>query len=402
MKYISDVATRMLYPSEEKTLFSKKILHVAGLLHNSHIDPNLIRMPRLVVVGTQSSGKSSVLNAIMGMDLLPTGTSMTTRTPITLEMTPCSDARDARIEFGVYHAGTWTTERSLPIHYPALTQEERDAVRSEIEKRTVMLAGPESNISALCIILKIVAPSLPMLSMTDLPGLVSVAITDRGQPKDIRQQIQHVVSTYASSPSSLIMAIIAARPDIEADMAMEIIKEMDPKGERSIGILTKLDLMNHDGDIRPYLENKVSRDLQFAHGYYGVCTKQSTSMVETLLAEKTYFASHPVYHLPAYQSQLGIPRLSSRVSSILIDAIASSIPHVITVLQQKEDEIAAELAVIGTSLPKQKEIRSTIVQGLIHQCTKQYVVALEGRGSGRMTGKLIHDVLGEYRSSLVA
>ena len=399
MKYITHVATSLWKETEKTTLFSKKMLHIAGLLHNSHIDPHLITLPRLVVVGTQSSGKSSLLNSIMGMDILPVGVSMTTRTPITLELIPSSDSR---IECGSYVDATWTIDRTIPIHYPLVTPDEKETVRGEIEKQTIQRAGNECNISAHCITLKIYAPSLPPLTMTDLPGLVSVAITDRGQPKDMKEQLRELVKTYTSSPSTLIMAIIAARPDIEADMSMELIKQIDPNGERTIGILTKLDLMNHDSDIRCYLENKVSRDLQLTHGYFGVRNKNYPTIAETISSEKAYLQSHPVYQQPHYQSRLGIPNVSSSLSSILLQAISAALPAVLAALQQKEDEITQELSVLGTSIPLQKEVRSSIVQELVHQFTKQYVHALEGRGSGHSTGTRIHDVITSYRTQLLS
>jgi dynamin 1-like protein len=153
--------------------------------------------------------------------------------------------------------------------------------------------------------------------MTDLPGLTSVAITDRGQPKNMKEQLTNLIVKYTTSPSTLIMAIIPARPDIEADMSMELIKQIDPKGERTIGILTKLDLMNEDTDIHNYLENKVSKDLMLSYGYYGIRNKSYPTIAETISSEKSYIASHPIYKQEKYQSRLGITQVASSLSSPL-------------------------------------------------------------------------------------
>ena len=117
----------------------------------------------------------------------------------------------------------------------------------------------------------------PNLSLIDLPGLTSVAITDKGQPKDIKDQIINLVSTYIKQQNTIILAIISARPDIEADMAMELVKSTDPKGERTIGILTKLDLMNEDSDVSIYLDNNVCSDLKLKYGYFGIRNRSNQS-----------------------------------------------------------------------------------------------------------------------------
>jgi dynamin 1-like protein len=398
MEFISHVANIIPWrETEDHTLLSKKILHITGLLHNSHIDPQMITLPRLVVVGTQSSGKSSLLNSIMGIDILPVGSTMTTRTPVTLELCP---SNESRIEFGSYQDGNWMMDKKIVIQYPAMTLDQKETVRKEIEKQTITLAGNECNISAHCITLKLFAPSLPLLTMTDLPGLTSIAITDRGQPANMKDQLIQLVKTYTVSPSTLIMAILPARPDIEADMSMELLKQIDPKGERTIGILTKLDLMNEDTDIHCYLENKVSKDLSLTYGYYGVRNKMGATIAETIAAEKNYFRSHPTYQKPQYQSRLGVPQVASNLSTILLQSITQALPRVIDTLTHKEKEIHVEATRLGPSIPPNKEIRTTMIHGLLHPFVKQYIHAVEGRGSGKSTARAIHDTFTTFRSSV--
>ena len=64
------------------------------------------------------------------------------------------------------------------------------------------------------------------------------------------------------------MGVLPARCDIEVDSALELIKQYDPKGERTIGILTKIDLMNENSDISNYLTNDISNDLKLHYGYF--------------------------------------------------------------------------------------------------------------------------------------
>ena len=91
-----------------------------------------------------------------------------------------------------------------------------------------------------------------------------------------------------------------ARTDIEADIALDLVKEVDPSGERTIGILTKMDLMNEGTDITEYLENKVSKDLQLKLGYFGIKNRNkiemgSLNVLEGLKSEYDYFKNHRIY-----------------------------------------------------------------------------------------------------------
>jgi hypothetical protein len=187
-KNIADVATNYINnwskdSVDNNILSNKEILKIASILNSSYIDNNLVDLPKIVVVGTQSSGKSSLLNSLIGIDVLPVGKSMTTRTPLHLELIPTQ--MDSRVEFGSYLNYQWIIEKKIIISYPNLLQEQRDSIRNEIEIQTNVKAGSALNISSQPIYLKIYANGIPNLSLIDLPGLTSVAITDRGQPKDI-------------------------------------------------------------------------------------------------------------------------------------------------------------------------------------------------------------------------
>ena len=134
-------------------------------------------------------------------------------------------------------------------------------VISMVGSITTQYAGEGMNITDKPIYLRIYSPNIPNLSLVDLPGLTMVACTDKGQPKDIKDRIRNLLHTYIDDPETIILAVMPARTDIEADIALDLIKECDTEGKRTIGIMTKLDLMNEGTDITNYLD-KVSRDLQ--------------------------------------------------------------------------------------------------------------------------------------------
>merc|ERR1711924_181805 len=158
--------------------------------------------------------------------------------------------------------------------------------------------------------------------MGDLPGVTMVACTDKGQPKDIKEQIQNMIGKYIENERAIILAIIPARTDIEADPALELIKKYDPDGIRTVGIFTKIDLMNIETDISEYINNNVSKDLQFKYGYYAVKNRgpselENITISEGIEKEKNFFENHTIYS-KLDKSRFGIPNLIESLSKILI------------------------------------------------------------------------------------
>jgi dynamin 1-like protein len=408
---LKNVASYLSWTKEAPSslICNKEIIKIASILNSTYIDNTLIELPKLVVVGTQSSGKSSLLNSLIGIDILPIGKSMTTRTPLHLDLIPTST--ENRIEFGNYSNMQWIIEKKIPITYPAITQEQRNQVMTEIENQTNVKAGIELNICSNPIHIKIYASNIPTLSLIDLPGLTSIAITDKGQPKDIKEQIISLVSSYIKQKNSLIIAVIAARPDIEADMAMELIKNADPHGNRTIGVLTKIDLMNEDSDITNYLENNVSNDLKLKYGYFGIRNKPvgltgsggggiGGGIGAGLEGEKVYFANHSVYRNERYKSRLGIPILTTCLSNILISNIKQCLPNVLNSINNKLSELEIVIKSLGESIPNNKETKINILNNLISLYVNNFIQAIEQRGSLYATGRLIKEQFDEYRSKI--
>jgi dynamin 1-like protein len=115
-------------------------------------------------------------------------------------------------------------------------------IRKEIEEQTMRIAGYDKNISEEPISLTIFSPFVVDLTMVDLPGITKVPI--RGQPHDIEDQIKRITYKYISQPNALILALTAANTDLANSDALKMAREVDPDGERTIGVVTKIDLMD--------------------------------------------------------------------------------------------------------------------------------------------------------------
>lgn len=184
---------------------------------------------RLVVVGTQSSGKSSLLNGIMGADILPLGEQMVTRTPLSLQLLHHPDAEAMRAEFGHFQDGGWVIDTTIGLQCPDPTAAQLTQIRVAIDQATEARAGTQKGVSSDPIFLRIYSPHVPNLNLVDLPGLTMTALTDQGQPKDIKTQIRNMITDFIAQERTIILMVCPARPDLEADPAIELVKEVDPQ-----------------------------------------------------------------------------------------------------------------------------------------------------------------------------
>jgi len=361
-----------------------------------------IEIPNLVVTGSQSSGKSSVLNAILGMDLLPTGSNMVTRVPLNLQL---SNDKNTRAEFGHYEDGIWKVDKSVKISEPNPTPMEIKSIRNEIDKQMNIRAGDNKNISLDEIILKVFSPKVPELSLIDLPGLTTISLEDKGQPKDIVEQIKNMIGHYIKNPRTIILVVMPSRTDLETDMALHLVKHFDPTGERSCGILTKIDLMNVGTDISDYLNNNISNSLQLKYGYYAI-KNRSTNEVKMMVSikdgverERKYFENHTVYRNISSKNRLGIENLRKNLSIILIKHLKANVPDIIREINIKLDEQDEKLLKLGPELPEDSDGKYALLNKLLSEFCRNYMISLNEK-CGMNYGLKIKDKFVNYRNDI--
>ncbi|VEU21062.1 DEKNAAC101939 [Brettanomyces naardenensis] len=228
---------------------TKQMIEIRSLLMS--VDgATALTLPAIVVVGSQSSGKSSVLEAIVGQEFLPKGSNMVTRRPI--ELTLVNDPSQA----------------AEVAEFPALKMYNMTDFQ-QVQKilRDLNMAVPdEETVSGDPIQLTIKSPKVPDLSLVDLPGYIQVEAAD--QPASLKQKIREVCARYLEEPN-IILAISAADVDLANSSALRAAKRADPKGERTIGVITKLDLVTPE-DGKLLLTN---RKYPLRMGYVGVITR---------------------------------------------------------------------------------------------------------------------------------
>ncbi|XP_078164005.1 dynamin-related protein 5A [Carex rostrata] len=287
-------------------------------------------LPSIAVVGGQSSGKSSVLESVVGKDFLPRGSGIVTRRPLVLQLHRLDEGREYA-EF---------------MHLPRKRFTDFAAVRKEIQDETDRETGRTKGISPIPIHLSVYSPHVVNLTLIDLPGLTKVAV--EGQAESVVQDIENMVRAYIEKPNCVILAVSPANQDLATSDAIKISREVDPKGERTIGVLTKIDLMDKGTDAVDILEGKAYK-LQFP--WIGVVNRsqadinKNVDMVAARRKEKEYFANSPDYKHLAHR--MGSEHLAKVLSKHLEQVIKSRIPGIQSLISKTLNELETELNRLG-------------------------------------------------------
>jgi GTPase SAR1 family protein len=323
-------------------------------------------LPSIAVVGGQSSGKSSVLESIVGKDFLPRGSGIVTRRPLVLQLQRLEEGREYA-EFA---------------HAPRKRFTDFAAVRKEIADETDRETGRSSKqISSVPIYLSIYSPSVVNLTLIDLPGLTKVAVD--GQPESIVYDIENMVRSYIEKPNCIILAISPANQDLATSDAIKISREVDPKGERTFGVLTKIDLMDKGTDAVDILEGK-SYKLQFP--WIGVVNRsqadinKSVDMIAARRREREYFASTPEYrHLAG---KMGSEHLGKVLSKHLETVIKSRIPGLQSLINKTIIDLESELSRLGKPMATDAGGRLYMIMEICRAFDQTFKEHLDGTRSG--------------------
>ncbi|CAO2632553.1 Interferon-induced GTP-binding protein Mx1 [Lemmus lemmus] len=251
-----------------------------------------LALPAIAVIGDQSSGKSSVLEALSGVEL-PRGSGIITRCPLVLKLKQLKDG------------GEWkgkVTYRNTEVELS-----DPSKVEEEINKAQNFIAGKGLEISSELVSLDVSSPNVPDLTLIDLPGITRVAVGN--QPIDIGHQIKELIKTYIKKQETINLVVVPSNVDIATTEALSMAQEVDPEGDRTIGILTKPDLVDRGAEdkVVDVVRNLV---VHLKKGYMIVkCRGQQDiqkrmNLAEALKMEQAFFEEHPhfrcLHHTVSY------------------------------------------------------------------------------------------------------
>ncbi|KAM8987255.1 dynamin-2 isoform 2-T2 [Ara ararauna] len=318
-------------------------------------------LPQIAVVGGQSAGKSSVLENFVGRDFLPRGSGIVTRRPLILQL--------------IFSK----TEYAEFLHCKSKKFTDFDEVRQEIEAETDRVTGTNKGISPIPINLRVYSPHVLNLTLIDLPGITKVPVGD--QPQDIEHQIKEMILQFISRESSLILAVTPANMDLANSDALKMAKEVDPQGLRTIGVITKLDLMDEGTDARDVLENKL---LPLRRGYIGVVNRSQKDIDgkkdirAALAAERKFFLSHPAYRHMA--DRMGTPHLQKVLNQQLTNHIRETLPSLRSKLQSQLLSLEKEVEEYKNFRPDDPTRKTKALLQMVQQFGVDFEKRIEGSG----------------------
>ncbi|XP_029943364.1 dynamin-2-like isoform X4 [Salarias fasciatus] len=326
-------------------------------------------LPQIAVVGGQSAGKSSVLENFVGRDFLPRGSGIVTRRPLILQLV------NSKAEYAEF------------LHCKGRKFVDFDEVRLEIEAETDRITGSNKGISPIPINLRVYSPHVLNLTLIDLPGMTKVAVGD--QPVDIEHQIRDMLLQFITKESCLILAVTPANTDLANSDALKIAKEVDPQGLRTIGVITKLDLMDEGTDARDILENKL---LPLRRGYIGVVNRSQKDIDgkkdirAALAAERKFFLSHPAYRHIA--ERMGTPHLQKTLNQQLTNHIRDTLPGLRNKLQSQLLSLEKEVEEYKNFRPDDPARKTKALLQMVQQFGVDFEKCIEGSGDQVDTSNL--------------
>ncbi|XP_060908244.1 dynamin-2-like isoform X7 [Labrus mixtus] len=326
-------------------------------------------LPQIAVVGGQSAGKSSVLENFVGRDFLPRGSGIVTRRPLILQLV------NSKAEYAEF------------LHCKGRKFVDFDEVRQEIEAETERITGSNKGISPVPINLRVYSPNVLNLTLIDLPGMTKVAVGD--QPHDIEHQIRDMLLQFITKESCLILAVTPANTDLANSDALKIAKEVDPQGLRTIGVITKLDLMDEGTDARDILENKL---LPLRRGYIGVVNRSQKDIDgkkdirAALAAERKFFLSHPGYRHIA--ERMGTPHLQKTLNQQLTNHIRDTLPGLRSKLQSQLLSLEKEVEEYKNFRPDDPARKTKALLQMVQQFGVDFEKCIEGSGDQVDTSNL--------------
>ncbi|XP_058734094.1 dynamin-related protein 4C-like [Vicia villosa] len=309
--------------------YNEKIRPVLDALENLrrlNIAKEGIQLPTIVVVGDQSSGKSSVLESLAGISL-PRGQGICTRVPLVMRLQNHSHQHpELVLEYNGKNVSTDEANVS-------------DAINTATEE----LAGTSKGVSNTPLTLIVKKNGVPDLTMVDLPGITRVPV--HGQPDNICDQIKDMIMEYITPEESIILNVISANVDFATCESIRMSQTVDKTGLRTLAVVTK-----SDKSPEGLLEKVTADDVNIGLGY--VCVRNrigDESYEEAKDEEQKLFESHSLLS-KIDKSIVGIPVLAQKLVQVQAMIISKTLPEIIKNINEKLAYSLHEMEILPANL----------------------------------------------------
>lgn len=313
-----------------------ELLDIIDRLRDADIG-RYVELPQIVVVGDQSSGKSSVLEAISRVRF-PSKATLCTR--FATELVLREEAGPSKVEVTIrVHESETRKEVRQRLEKFTRSQTELTDLTGIIQEATecMGLEGSKNPYSKHTLRVKISGQSIPQLTLVDIPGYYHSG--GKEQPIEFQETVIELAAEYMRQESSIVLAVISAKAEFSQQRVMLELKKYDPRGERTLGIVTKPDMLERgalEDMFMGVLRNRRGDSPHFLkHGWHVLRNRadvEDTDFSGRDTTEADLFSNKPWTQIA--EKDKGIATLREKLSKILLMHIANKLPHVISRVEQ--------------------------------------------------------------------
>ncbi len=283
------------------------------------------------------------------------------------------------------------------LHLPGEIFHDFRKIKEEIERETDRLVGKNKGVSPVPINLKIYSPRVLNLTLVDLPGITRVPVGD--QPSDIEAQLRRMILSYIEKPNSLILAVTPANTDLTNSDALQLARSVDSEGTRTIGVVSKIDLMDKGTHALDILQGRV---VPLKLGFVGVVNRSQQDIIteksiqESLKDEQKFFANHPLYKPIAHKC--GTPYLAKTLNKLLMNHIRNCLPDLKIRINKMLQDAKQELQSYGDPLYDTHNSQGALLLQILTKFASDYKDTIDGK----LTDKLsVNELYGGARINYI-
>jgi GTPase SAR1 family protein len=319
-----------------------------------------LSLPQLIVCGDQSSGKSSVLEAISGVPF-PKKDKLCTRfaTEVILRRNNNNNETLATVSIQPGQSRSETDRQNLKNFTHSLSDIAKLPEAIQQAKEAMGLGSQGSNAFSTDVLrLEVTSPRMPQLTIVDLPGLIHSE--NKIQTAQDVELVSELVKSYMAQKRSIILAVVSAKNDHANQIVLTKAREEDPLGQRTLGIITKPDTLHSGSESETaFIELANNTDIAFELGWHVIRNLDTNEILQENQdrdsVEREFFQNSNWRSLS--QSKLGIESLRKRLSLVLFEQIIRELPQLMNEIEVNKIRCETDLNRLGRSRNTEEEQR---------------------------------------------
>lgn len=350
-----------------------------------------IQCPGVIAIGAQSAGKSSVLERLTGISF-PRGENTCTRVPTIVQL-----QTDPTIEQSFALVSTDAGFQEATLCHTS------NEIQESILKNTAQITGSTKRpISNTPIQIRYKRKRGPVMTLIDLPGITHVDAEH--ESFDIHAETSNMVKEYVSNENMVVLVVIPANDDFGNSEALQIARQFDKEGKRTIGVISKCDLVpENSSDIVKKIRMMRESDVKLALGFIAVRNKgPDEADIDLEAAEENLFSNHSVLKTLLFHEK-GYQTLSKKIVELQSSRVNHFIPEVRSLVRKKIFEAEEELMIMGGSPSTPGERRTYLTKELCELShTIEKLIRAEGTNDEINIAAITFDLAQNFASSIRA